>query len=130
MNIKTNKVAVIGSGSWATAVSKMLLEHVKHINWFFRKPEVVEQFEKFSHNPRYLRSVEFDTKRINFYSDINQIAKDSDILVLAVPSAYLPSVLNDLKIDISKKYVLSGIKGIVSEDNLLVVEYLHKSFKI
>ncbi len=130
MNIKTNKVAVIGSGSWATAVSKMLLENVKHINWFFRKPEVVEQFEKFSHNPRYLRSVEFDTKRINFYSDINQIAKDSDILVLAVPSAYLPSVLNDLKIDISKKYVLSGIKGIVSEDNLLVVEYLHKSFNV
>ncbi len=130
MNIKTNKVAVIGSGSWATAVSKMLLENVKHINWFFRKPEVIEQFEKFSHNPRYLRSVEFDTNRISFYSDINQITEESDILVLAIPSAYLPIVLSELKTDISKKYVLSGIKGIVSEDNLLVVEYLHKLFQV
>lgn len=130
MNIKTSKVAVIGSGSWATAVSKMLLENVKHINWFFRKPEVIEQFEKFSHNPRYLRSVEFDTNRINFYSDINQITEESDILVLAIPSAYLPIVLSELKTDISKKYVLSGIKGIVSEDNLLVVEYLHKLFNV
>ena len=130
MNIKTNKVAVIGSGSWATAISKMLLENVKHINWFLRKQEVVEQFEKFKHNPRYLRSVEFDTNRINFYNDINQITEESDILVLAVPSAYLPNVLSELKTDISKKYILSGIKGIVSEENLLVVEYLHKHFNV
>ena len=130
MNIKTNKVAVIGSGSWATAVSKMLLENVKHINWFFRKPETVEQFEKFKHNPRYLRSVEFDTNRISFYNDINEITEESDILVLAIPSAYLPIVLKGLKTDISKKYILSGIKGIVSDENLLVVEYLNKFFNV
>ncbi len=130
MNIKTNKVAVIGSGSWATAVSKMLLENVSHINWFFRKPETVEQFEKFSHNPRYLRSIEFDTSRISFYTDINKITKDSDILVLVVPSAYLPVVLKDLKTDISKKYVLSGIKGMVSDKKLLVVEYLNQVFNV
>lgn len=130
MNIKTNKVAVIGSGSWATAVSKMLLENVSQINWFFRKPETVEQFQQFSHNPRYLRSVEFDTDRINFYTDINTITEESDILVLAIPSAYLPKVLKGLKTDISKKYILSGIKGIVSEENLLVVEYLNKNFNV
>ncbi len=130
MNIKTNKVAVIGSGSWATAVSKMLLENVESINWFFRKPETVEQFEKFEHNPRYLRSVEFDTNRINFYTDINKITEESDILVLAIPSAYLPVILKNLKTDISKKYILSGIKGIVSDENLLVVEYLNKYFNV
>lgn len=130
MNIKTNKVAVIGSGSWATAVSKMLLENVKHINWFFRKTEVVEQFEKFQHNPRYLRSVEFNTDRISFYTDINAITRDSDILVFAIPSAFLPLILKDLQTDISNKYVLSGIKGIVSKDNLLVVEYLNKNFNV
>lgn len=130
MNIKTNKVAVIGSGSWATAVSKMLLENVEHINWFFRKPETVEQFEKIKHNPRYLRSVEFDTSRISFYNDINKITKESDILVLAIPSAYLPIILKGLKTDISKKYILSGIKGIVSDENLLVVEYLNQHFNV
>ncbi|MBT3384365.1 MAG: NAD(P)H-dependent glycerol-3-phosphate dehydrogenase [Prolixibacteraceae bacterium] len=130
MNIKTNKIAVIGSGSWATAISKMLLENVTQINWFFRKKDTVEQFEKVKHNPRYLRSVEFDTSRINFYNDINQIIEESDILVFAIPSAFLPTILENLKIDLSHKYILSGIKGIVSEENLLVVEYLNKFFNV
>lgn len=130
MNLKTNRVAVIGSGSWATAVAKMLLENVKQINWFFRKPETVELFEQYGHNPRYLRSVDFDTKRINFYNDINEITEESDILVLTVPSAFLPSILKDLKTDISRKFILSGIKGIVSDENLLVVEYLNKYFNV
>ncbi len=130
MNIKTNKVAVIGSGSWATAVAKMLLENVEHINWFFRKPETVEQFEKYKNNPRYLRSVEFDTDRISFYNDIDKITEESDILVLAIPSAYLPVIMKNLKTDISKKYILSGIKGIVSDENLLVVEYLNRHFNV
>ncbi len=130
MNMKTKRVAVIGSGSWATALSKMLLENVKQINWFMRKTETIEMFEKHGHNPRYLPGVEFDPNRISFYSDINEITEESDILVLAVPSAYLPVILADLTTDISKKYILSGIKGIVSEENLLVVEYLNKFFKV
>jgi glycerol-3-phosphate dehydrogenase (NAD(P)+) len=130
MNIKTDKVAVIGSGSWATALSKMLLENVGEINWFFRKTTTIEQFKKLEHNPRYLHSVEFDTSRINFYSNINNIIDNSDILVLAVPSAFLPVILGEIKTDISSKYILSGIKGIVSEENLLVVEYLNKYFNV
>lgn len=130
MNIKTDKVAVIGSGSWATALSKMLLENVGEINWFFRKTTTIEQFKKLEHNPRYLPSVEFDTSRINFYSNINNIIDNSDILVLAVPSAFLPVILGEIKTDISSKYILSGIKGIVSEENLLVVEYLNKYFNV
>jgi glycerol-3-phosphate dehydrogenase (NAD(P)+) len=130
MNLKINKVAVIGSGSWATALAKMLLENVKQINWFFRKPETIEMFERYGHNPRYLRSIDFDTKRINFYSDINEITDESDILVLAVPSAFIPAIFKDLKTDISQKFILSGVKGIVSDENLLVVEYLNKYFKV
>ncbi|WP_167619935.1 NAD(P)H-dependent glycerol-3-phosphate dehydrogenase [Maribellus sediminis] len=130
MNIKTDKVGVIGSGSWATAISKMLLENVNEINWFFRKPEITEQFIKDGYNPRYLRDVEFDTSRITFYNDINKIVEDSDILVLAVPSAFLPKIFNELKSDLKNKYILSGIKGIVSEENLLVVEYLNRHFDV
>ena len=130
MNSKTNKVAIIGSGSWATAIAKMVLENVKHINWFMRKPETTEQFEKTGHNPRYLQNVEFDTNRITFYNDIDEITADSGILIFAIPSAYLPVILGNLKTDISKKHILSGIKGIVSEENLLVVQYFNRFFNV
>lgn len=130
MKAKTNRIAVIGSGSWATALAKILLENVKHINWFMRKPETTEHFEKHGHNPRYLQNVEFDTNRITFYNDINEIAAVSDIFVIAVPSAYLPVILGNLKTDISKKHILSGIKGVVSEENLLVVQYLNQFFQV
>ncbi len=130
MNSKTNKVAIIGSGSWATAIAKMVLENVKHINWFMRKPETTEQFEKTGHNPRYLQNVEFDTNRITFYNDIDEITADSGILIFAIPSAYLPVILGNLKTDISKKHILSGIKGVVSEENLLVVQYFNRFFNV
>jgi glycerol-3-phosphate dehydrogenase (NAD(P)+) len=130
MNIKTDKIAVIGSGSWATALSKMLLENVGEINWFFRKKQTIEQFMELGNNPRYLQSVEFETERIHFYNDINKIIDESDILVLAVPSAFLPQILSDTDTDISNKYFLSGIKGIVTRENLLVVEYLNKYFDV
>ena len=130
MNTKTNKVAIIGSGSWATAIAKMVLENVKHINWFMRKPETTEQFEKTGHNPRYLQNVEFDTNRITFYNDIDDITADSGILIFAIPSAYLPVILGNLKTDISKKHIVSGIKGVVSEENLLVVQYFNRFFNV
>ncbi|MBN2634884.1 MAG: NAD(P)H-dependent glycerol-3-phosphate dehydrogenase [Prolixibacteraceae bacterium] len=130
MNLKKKRVAVIGSGSWATALSKMLLENVKQINWFMRKQETIELFEKHGHNPRYLPGVEFDTNRINFYSDINEIVQESDILVFAIPSAYLKVILEPLTIDLSRKYILSGIKGIVPDENLLVGEYFNKFFGV
>ena len=130
MNIKTDKVGIIGSGSWATAIAKMLFENVNEINWFFRKPETVEQFITYQHNPRYLRDVEFDTDRIQFYTEINTFLDDTDILVLAVPSAFLPVILQNVRTNLRDKYILSGIKGIVTDENLLVVEYLNKHFGV
>lgn len=130
MKLKKNRVGIIGSGSWATAIAKMLLENVKQINWYFRRLETIELFRKFGHNPRYLRGVEFDTKRINFYNDINQLAESSDVIVMAVPSVYLTQLLSNLTVDIRQKSILSGIKGIVTDENLLVVEYLNKYFNV
>lgn len=130
MNIKTDKAGIIGSGSWATAIAKMLLENVGQINWFFRKTETIEQFRKLGYNPRYLQSVEFEVDRIHFFNNVNKVIAESEILVLAVPSAFLPEILDGTKADLSKKYILSGIKGIVSKENLLVVEYLNKYFSV
>jgi glycerol-3-phosphate dehydrogenase (NAD(P)+) len=130
MNIRTEKVGIIGSGSWATAIAKMLMENVGQINWFFRKTETIESFKELGYNPRYLQSVEFETERINFYNNVDEIVHDSNIIVLAIPSAFLPEILSGLKTDLSSKYFLSGIKGIVTRKNLLLVEFLNKQFNV
>ncbi len=130
MNVKTDKVGIIGSGSWATAIAKMVLENVSQINWFFRRKDTIEMFKELNANPRYLQSVEFDLNRVHFYNNVNDLIKDSDIIVLAVPSAFLPEVLKRSKKYLAKKHILSGIKGIVSKENLLVLEYLNKNFAV
>jgi glycerol-3-phosphate dehydrogenase (NAD(P)+) len=130
MNIKKDRVGIIGSGSWATAIAKMLLENVTEINWFFRKKETIEQFKKLKSNPRYLQGIEFDTNRIHFYNDVSKIISDSEILALAVPSAFLPQILKKIEFNLDEKYILSGVKGIISKKNLLVVEYLNQKFNV
>jgi len=130
MNIKKDRVGIIGSGSWATAIAKMLLENVAEINWFFRKDETIEWFKKLKSNPRYLQSIEFDTRRIHFYDDIQKLISNSEILILAVPSAFLPGILSKVDFNLDEKYILSGVKGIISKKNLLVVEYLNQQFNV
>lgn len=130
MDPKTSRAAILGSGSWATAVAKILLENVSTVNWFIRDSETVEQFLQYKHNPGYLRGVEFDTGRINFYTDINKVVRESDVLFLIIPSAFLIDSLIELQEDISGKYVVSGIKGLISEKRMVVAEYLNSSYNI
>jgi len=74
-----SKIAVVGSGSWATALAKILLHNVESLNWYFRNPDNIELFKRFKHNPSYLRGVEFDTSRLNFFTDLNEAIEDVDI---------------------------------------------------
>lgn len=124
------RIAIIGSGSWATALAKMFMNNVDELNWYFRNEENIEMFKKFRHNPNYLRAVEFDVHRINFFSDLNQIVEESDILVFVIPSAFLKEALKDLTVDISKKFVVSAIKGIVPDENLIVGQFFHEVYKV
>jgi glycerol-3-phosphate dehydrogenase (NAD(P)+) len=124
------KVAIVGSGSWATALAKILLNNVERINWYFRNPDNIEQFKHFRHNPNYLRGVEFDTGRIDFYSDINEVFEDSEVLVLGIPSAFLDDSLSGVKCEINRKYIVSAIKGIVPEGNQIVGQYLNQKYKV
>lgn len=124
------KIAIVGSGSWATALAKILLNNVDRIGWYFRSADNIEQFKRFKHNPSYLRGVEFDISRIDFYSDINEVFEKSDLLVISIPSAFLNCSLSELTVDISKKYIVSAIKGIVPEGNQIVGKYLHEKFKL
>ncbi len=126
------KIAIVGSGSWATALAKILLNNVDRINWYFRNPDNVEQFKRYKHNPSYLRGVEFDINRIDFFTDINEVVDKSDLLVLTIPSAFLDRSLSELNVDLdlSNKYIVSAIKGIVPEGNQIVGQYLHNKFKL
>lgn len=124
------RIAIIGSGSWATALAKMLMHNVDELNWYVRSEHNIELFKKYRHNPKYLRAVEFDVERINFFSDINEIAENSDMLVFVVPSAFLKDCVAELTVDISDKFIVSAIKGIVPEDNYIVGEFFHERFDV
>ena len=122
---KNKKIAVLGGGSWATAIAKILLTNVPSINWYMRRQEQIDDFIKFSKNPSYLTATKFDVTRINFTSDINEVVKNSDILILAIPSPFIKLHLKKLRRKINKKIVVSAIKGMVPDENLVVSEYLH-----
>lgn len=128
--LSNSKIAIIGGGSWATALAKILMNNVDSLNWYVRNPETIEQFQTLGHNPKYLCDVKFDTDKINFFSDINEICEASDVLVMVVPSAFLADCLSNLTVDISKKFVISGIKGIVPEHNMIVGKYLNTFFNV
>ncbi len=124
------KIAIIGSGTWATALAKILLMTQKHLHWYIRRPEQVEKFRQLGHNPLYLSSVSFNLDRITFYSDINEVVRAADMLLLAVPSPFLKSTFEGLTEDISQKFVVSAIKGIIHPENLLVTDYLTRFFNV
>lgn len=124
------KIAILGGGTWATALAKIMLNHEKHINWYMRRTEQIVDFKKTGHNPSYLSTIEFNLDRIAFYSDINQIVEDSDTLVLAVPSPFLKGHLEKLKTKISNKFIISAIKGIIPPENLLVTDYLAQHYNV
>lgn len=125
------KLAIIGNGSWATALAKLFLNNSDHIHWFMRKQEDVDHFKKYCNNPRYLSSVEFDTSRITFYTDVKKCFKDSQYIVLAVPSAFIADTLGSLTTeDLKNKTFFSAIKGIVPQHNLIVGEYLNQIYEV
>lgn len=124
------KIAVLGGGSWATAIAKLLLKNHSHIHWYMRRKDRIEEFQKVGHNPAYLTSVQFDTDRITFYSSLNQVVKESDTLILVTPSPYLKLHLKKLKVPIKDKLILSAIKGIVPEENMIVTDYLHEFYQV
>lgn len=120
----------MGGGSWATAVAKIVLEKVDHISWYMRRPEVIEDFKRLEHNPSYLTSVHFDVNRISFSSDINEVVRNCDTLIFVTPSPYLKNHLKKLKEKLHNKFVITAIKGIVSDENLICSEYFRQVFNV
>jgi glycerol-3-phosphate dehydrogenase (NAD(P)+) len=124
------KYAVFGSGSWATAIVKMLCENLDEVGWYMRSVYTKEHLLKHKHNPSYLSSVEFHLEQLKLSNDINETAAYADVLIFVIPSAFIHSELEKLNIDISSKTIVSAVKGIIPETGLLVGEHFHDAYKI
>jgi glycerol-3-phosphate dehydrogenase (NAD(P)+) len=127
----SHKIAVIGGGSWATAIVKMLCNNATQVHWWIRNEAAIEHIKKFKHNPNYLTSVEFETNKLALNSNLKEVINNAEVLIMAVPSAFLKDALSELSPDdLKNKQVFSAIKGIVPEHNLIVGEFFNKEFKI
>ena len=124
------KIAIIGGGSWATAIAKIVVSHTHHIGWYMRRDDRIEDFQRLGHNPAYLVSVHFNTDEIYFSSDLNKIAQAYDTQVFVTPSPYLKNHLKKLKTRLREKFIITAIKGIVPDENLSCSEYFHQIFDV
>ena len=124
------KVAVLGGGSWATAIVKMLCENLETVGWYMRSIYATEHIKLNKHNPNYLSSAELHPNQLILSNNINKTVENFDILVFAIPSAFLTSELKKLTISLSNKVIFSAIKGIVPESGLIVGEHFFKKYNI
>lgn len=124
------KVGLVGGGSWATAIAKMLCKNHDTINWWIRNEETKNYLIQHKHNQNYLSSVEFNPEQLHLTTDINELVQQSDWLILAVPSIHLEACLKDLKISFEEKLIVSAIKGIVPGHFKIVGEFLHEEYNV
>ena len=126
----SGKIGIMGGGSWATALAKIISMTQSRFNWYMRRPEQIEEFKNFGHNTSYLTSVKFCTDHITFYSNIDNIVENSDILILAIPSPFLKQHLQNLNVPLKNKVLISAIKGIVPDENMLISDYFSKVYEV
>jgi glycerol-3-phosphate dehydrogenase (NAD(P)+) len=122
---------IIGSGSWATALAKILTDNGHHINWWIRNAETIDQIQKRKHNPHYLSSVYFNTSLLSLENDLQNLVKGSDVIVIAVPSAFIEESLAGLdEKSFRNKKIVSAIKGIIPRQNVLLNAFMLKQFNV
>lgn len=125
---KESRCAVIGHGSWATAIVKVLTMNEMSVGWFVHNAEVFESLQNEGRNCRYLSDVEFEMSRILLSNDINEVVDNSDFIILVTPAAYLKGCLSGLHVSLKDKVVVSAIKGIIPDENMFVTDYLKQHY--
>ncbi|NMB05153.1 MAG: NAD(P)H-dependent glycerol-3-phosphate dehydrogenase [Bacteroidales bacterium] len=125
------KICILGGGTWGTALAKMVLMNQKHMNWFIRRDDQIEGFYKLGHNPSYLTNVKFNLAQITFYSNIEKAIKDSDTIIVAIPSPYVKQYFRRIwNSSFRGKFVVSALKGIIPNDNVVMSEFLAANYKV
>jgi len=125
---KESHCAVIGHGSWATAIVKVLTMNELSVGWFIRNAEVLESLQNDGRNCRYLSDVDFDMSRIHVSDDVNTVVSSAEIVFLVTPGAYLKDYLSDLHVSMREKMVVSAIKGVIPDEKMFVTDYLKQHY--
>ncbi|HTO38982.1 MAG TPA: NAD(P)H-dependent glycerol-3-phosphate dehydrogenase [Brumimicrobium sp.] len=124
-----NTIAVIGGGSWATAIVKILSENVPTLNWYVRSEDAVNHIKKYHRNLKYLQSVEINTSKVNVTNDLEEAIRSSETIIIVTPSAFLTELFKDFPTELfDGKTVLSSVKGIVPEFHAIPARFIHKTF--
>ena len=127
--MENKRIGIIGSGSWATAIAKIVTENGHHITWCLRQQSNIDYFEKRKHNPHYLRNAYFDLQKISFSTDIKLVVAASDIIIIAVPSIHIETTLASLEVgDLKDKLIVSAVKGVLPVHNILLNDWLAQKF--
>ena len=128
---RNSRVLIVGGGSWATALIKILSQNENSISWWMRDESAIEHLKLHSHNPKYLQSAEFDMENITISSDLNTLIDDAETIVIAVPSAFVHDTFKEIKNEVLQdKFVFSALKGMIPEMNVIPARYFHKNFGI
>ena len=133
MSYKIKKDAVcgmIGYGSWATALVYTLHANRQNVWWHIRNPEVLESIQTEGRNAKYLSDIDFDREYLNATDDINEVVRNSDIIIIAAPSAYLKDFLKDLTEPLDDKFILSATKGIIPDDYKTITEFFRDTYNL
>ncbi len=125
------KFGIIGSGSWGTALAKILTDNGQTIYWWNRNEESIKKFNERGHNPHYLTSAKFDTRLLKLTTNINEVVQFSDAVIVAIPSSFVVEALKNLPPgSFENKIVISAVKGILPELNILLNDYLGQYFNV
>lgn len=125
-------IGLLGSGSWATAIVKILLEKTgREIYWWVHEHDIIEGLLSEQHNPRYLSEAHIDTPRIHLTDDIHDVVLHSDIIFVVIPSAFVADAMSNLPPETLKgKHFVSAVKGIVPEHDCIVTDFLHDKLQV
>lgn len=125
------KFGMIGSGSWATALTKILTDNLHPVKWWVRNNDTIQHLQKRKHNPHYLSAAYFDVSLLDISSNLEYVIEQSDMLIIASPSAFVDDILSNLNKDAFRhKKIVSAVKGILPGSNLLLNEYLFNEFDV
>jgi glycerol-3-phosphate dehydrogenase (NAD(P)+) len=128
---QANRIAVIGGGSWATALVKILCNNHDQVFWWMRSQEAIDHLERFGHNPKYLQSVSFKTEQLVLSTDLKTILASAEVVVIATPAAFLQEAFEGIDAShFANKIVFSAVKGIIPAYNAIPARFIHKSFDV
>ena len=129
------RIGLLGSGSWATALAKMLCENVEELNWWIRSEDTIQHIENFGSNPKYIQSIQFPKDKLKLSSNMRDVISASDVVIVAIPSMYIDEAFDEafgdeVPVEMNNKLLFSAIKGMIPKYNSIPARYLHKRFDI